>query len=145
MNIPQALEATYRNAYYCVSAPKIEFILQVGHISEEAAKLMAEFSAQGALFVTAFNPFGQVLSAEENENANALLKSELQAFCSMVLPGYGSSPDASWREESFFAFPASRSMATEFCCRHAQNAVLFVDADGIAQLVFHPDIDPPSK
>jgi hypothetical protein len=139
MKISRELEEAYHNTNYCVLASDQEFILRVGSASEEAAKLMAESSAEGAVFVTAWNPFGKVLAEAENIKANAALKAELDVVAATVLSGYGSSPDATWREDSFFAFPMSRLMATEFCCSHSQNAVIFVRSDGFAELVFHPN------
>lgn len=143
MKIPEGLQAAYRNTNYCVSAPGQIVVLRVGLVSEGARNLMAACSAEGGVFITAWNPFGKVLSQTENIKANAALKKELEDVATIVLAGYGSSPDVSWREDSFFAFPIGKSTATEFCCRYAQNAVIFVGSDGVPELVFHPNVGAP--
>lgn len=112
--------------------------MRVGQLSEEARALMAHSSAQGAVFITAWNPFGRPASNAENKTANLALKSALEGAGLTVLEGYGVSPDGRWREDSFFAFPISRSAAIELCCRHAQNAVIFVDSDGVPELLLAP-------
>lgn len=97
-------------------------------------------AAEGAVFITAWNPFGVVASDAENLSANAALRAELMAASLTVVDGYGASIDNSWREDSFFACPVSKPTAVALCVRHAQNAVVFVGADGIPELVFHPRV-----
>lgn len=145
MKIAPELVAAYKDTNYCVSAPDTAFILRIGHASEEAEKLMAASSAEGAVFVTAWNPFSQVSTPTDNDKANRVLKDELDKIASTVLSGIGSSPDGQFQEDSFFALPISRFMAMELCVRHDQNAVVFVHPNGLPELIFHPNIDASSS
>lgn len=137
MAISEELLGAYKNTNYCVSGDG-GFVMHVGRVSEEAKALMARSSAQGAVFITAWNPFGKPASDAENRAANLALKSTLEDAGLNVLEGCGVSSDGRWREDSFFTFPVSRSVAIELCCRYAQNAVIFVDSDGVPELLLGP-------
>lgn len=138
MSISDELIAAYCQTNYSVSAAD-EFIIRIGQISEQAKKLLGDDSTRGAVFITAWNPFSQIQSDAENASANQALKTELLQMNLHVIDGYGSSLDANWREDSFFAYPVSKSTATALCCRYQQNAVVFVDSNGRAELLLHPD------
>ncbi len=140
MTISDDLIAAYRNTNYCVNTHGHYFTMIVGRVSENSIKLMTEFNAHGAVFITAWNPFGEVYSLTENQKANDLLRIDLKAKKLSVLDGYGASPDGNWREDSFFAFSVSRSTAIKLCNQYSQNAVIFVDKNGIPELIFHPNI-----
>lgn len=140
MNISNELIAAYRNTNYCVNVHGHYFAMVVGRVSEDSKNLMKESIAQGAIFITAWNPFGKVLSLEDNQNANNSLRECLAAKKYSVFDGYGASPDGNWREDSFFAFPVSRPEAIELCDQYSQNAIVFIDINGIPELLFHPNI-----
>jgi Protein of unknown function (DUF3293) len=140
MEISKELKTSYLATHYCVILSDAVLVIRVGQTSPELKNLMAEHSAAGAVFITAWNPSGVVSGAPENNSANEKLKKGLDEIAAVVLPGYGSSPDGNWREESFLALPVSRHEATELCSRYAQNAVLFIDSSGVPELIFHPDL-----
>ena len=135
--ISDALLRAYKETRYCVSGGD-EFVMQVGHVSEPAKALMTRYSAPGAVFITAWNPFGKRSSEADNDAANSALRSALERSGLHVLEGVGVSADGRWRENSFFAFPVTRSAAVELCCRHSQNAVIFVGSDGTPELLLNP-------
>lgn len=143
MKISEELAAAYRNTNYCVSSSGKVFVLRIGVASEAVKEIMAAASASGAVFITAWNPFSKVLTEAENIAANEALKSDLEKVAASILNGYGSSPDTSWREDSFFAFPVERSASIKLCCQYRQNAVIFVSSDGVPELVFHPKTGTP--
>ncbi len=136
----QTLCAIYSNANYCVSAPDQEITLRVGQVSAAVRTLLATSAAEGAVFITAWNPFGEKKSVPINNAANDKLKAELEKNGCLVLDGYGANQDNSWRENSFFAYPVSRQQAIELCCSYAQNAIVFVGVEGIPEVVFNPQI-----
>jgi hypothetical protein len=140
MKISEKLKEKYRDTNYCVILPNAEIVLRVGQYSPQLKNLMDEHFASCAVFITAWNPHGDVLGAAENISANASLKKELAEIASFVFPGYGASPEGSWREESVLALPVSMQAATELCSRYAQNAVIFIGSDSVPKLVFHPDL-----
>jgi hypothetical protein len=138
MKISEKLKEKYRDTNYCVNLPDAEIVLRVGQYSPRLKSLMDECSASGAVFITAWNPFGVVQGATENISANALLEKDLIKIASFVFPGYGASPESDWREESLLALPVSMQAAKELCSRYAQNAVIFIGSDSVPELVFHP-------
>jgi hypothetical protein len=52
--------------------------MQIGLPCPELAQLMTERNANCAAFVTAWNPFSQPLSSQENEQRQQELKAELK-------------------------------------------------------------------
>ena len=140
MEITEQLIEKYRDTDYCVKLPDAEIVLRIGQYSPQLKSLMEEHSASGAVFITAWNPFGVVRGAGENISANASLQKDLAEMASVVFPGYGTSPWGDWQEESFLALPVSRQAATEMCARYAQNAVVFIGPDGVPELLFHLDL-----
>lgn len=102
--------------------------------------MLAASAAEGAVFITAWNPFGEKKSAPINNAANDKLKAELEKNGWLVLAGYGANQDNSWRENSFFAYPVSRQQAIVLCCSYAQNAIVYIDANGMPELIFNPHI-----
>ena len=140
MEITEQLKEKYRDTDYCVKLPDTEIVLRVGQYSPRLKSLMDEHSASGAVFITAWNPFGVVRGAAENTAANTSLQKDLAEAASFVFPGYGASPEGDWKEESYLALRVSRQAATEMCARHAQNAVIFIGEDGVPELLFHPDL-----
>lgn len=140
MYITKALKAAYRDANYCAPMPNKNILLRVGEASKDIQELMASAQAEGAVLITAHNPFGADLSETKNTEANARLQSDLECHFPKVLSGYGASQDEKYREESFLAFPVSRAEAIELCCQYQQNAVLFIGLDGVPELVFHPEV-----
>jgi hypothetical protein len=138
MEITEQLKEKYRDTDYCVKLPDAEIVLRIGQYSPRLEGLMDEHSAFGAVFITAWNPFGVVQDAADNASANASLQKYLAGAASFVFPGYGASQKGDWREESFLAMPVSRQAATEMCARYAQNAVVFIGPDGVPELLLHP-------
>ncbi|PWQ95588.1 DUF3293 domain-containing protein [Leucothrix pacifica] len=138
--ISRETEAAYRNTNYVVPMPDKNTVLHVGVASDEIRQLLTDAGASGVVFMTAHNPFGVFLDEAENTAANHLLQKDLEARFETVMNCYGASPCEEYREDSLLAFPVSHSQAIELCCQYEQNAVLFIDAKGVPELVFHPDI-----
>lgn len=142
MTISPELIELYRNTNYCVSDHEHEFVLRIGMVSKEAKRLLSGESDDGAVFITAWNPFGKEVTRLEKDEANSRLRNDLKELGGNVLAGYGCSPDQSWREDSYLYFPVSRSTAAAFCRRYQQNAVIFVDSNGVPELIFNSDVFP---
>lgn len=133
-------EDAYRDTNYVVPLPDKHILLRVDEASEEIKQLMSSATAQGAVFMTAHNPFGEFLTGDENTAANMVLQTDLEASFPNVLPCYGVSHDEVFREESFLVFPIDRAAAIELCCRYDQNAVLFIGEEGVPELLLHPEL-----
>lgn len=139
MNVSEETLAAYRNTNYCVRDTGQEFVLRIGVESNDIRKLLSAHAATVAVFITAWNPFGNVLDNAANDDANLILKKDLEVMTGIVLAGYGCSPNERWREDSFLAVPVSRKAAIGLCGKYKQNAVVFIEADGVPELIWHPD------
>lgn len=111
-------------------------VLNVGKLSSDAQALLQPFSPKGAMFITAWNPLGEVKNNEENQKANLMLKDELNKLGLTIIDGYGASPDGTWHEASFFAYPIDEQTSYQLCQKYQQNSVVYVDCDGLAKLLF---------
>ena len=99
MNIIQA----YRKALY---TSNIGITLIVDAKSEKLDKLLSESDASSAIYITAWNPFSQMMNSDENQELNGLLKSDLLTLIDeeKVIDGFGEDPSGKWPgEESFLA------------------------------------------
>lgn len=143
MDVTPEMRAAYRATDYHVEAPEGGFVLRIGETSAWVRSRLAAHPEAGAVFVTAWNPFSVECSAADNARANESLEAELRASCATVLPGRGVGEEACWSEDSFLALPIAREAALELCRRHVQAAVVFVPADGVPELLFHPDARLP--
>ena len=78
--------------------------------------------------ITASNPLGKVLSAEQNEQRNILLKAELEQV--LHLPVIGASDDLSHQEQSFIV-QVSKPAAIGLASKYEQNAIYWVERDDL--------------
>ena len=85
-------------------------------------------------YITAYNPFSELLSDEENEKRNKELESKLTKF--EIFSGRGVGTDGTWSdEESFLVLGISRNDAMELGKKFEQNAILFGTIDDVPELI----------
>ena len=110
--------------------------LRIDHRSDELARLYASSGAACGVFVTAYNPFGQVQDIEANEDAHARLGADLRALSIPVIEGAGAHPSGAWPEErSFFALGVDLEAARNLGIRYRQDAIVWVGADAVPRLI----------
>ncbi len=141
MNAPSLTDATlaaYRAAIYRIyGEPPID--MMIGAKNAAVAALLAGHGVASAVFVTAFNPFGCELSAEENAARQQTLAAHIAQAGWMALSGEGLDPNNVWRAEaSLFVLGATELDADDFMLAFEQNAVVVVHSDGLPQLRVHP-------
>lgn len=129
------------NAYKETNYHFDDVLLKIDKESVKAQLLLEVFKPNGGLFITAWNPMGNPTDRESNELANRRLEQKLLDQGFNVIDGYGESPDGKWREDSFFVYPISEEKSIELCQSYLQNAVVYVTTDGLATLLFNPDLD----
>lgn len=119
------LIAVYQAAeYHVLSVPP--FVMKVGEYSPGFARLHAEAGGEGAIFVTACNPFSIPHSDEFNNTANA----ELQVILGGgTYPCVGRSAAGDWPEEKSFLSFGHKSAETGYALarQFGQNAFLWID------------------
>lgn len=134
--ISDALIAAYSVTNYRVISADNRFALRIGLRSDELARLFALTGKQGAAFITAENPFSQAVSAEENAANQARLHHDLTKLGATVLEGAGEGQDPEWpAEASFLAIGLSHAQACELGLKYRQNAIVWIDADAVPELV----------
>lgn len=130
---PSLLEAYQQTNYYFG-----DILLNVDDSSSKAASLLRPFAPAGGFFITAWNPLGKELTPEENQKANQALKEKLLKQDLNVTDGYGESKDGKWQEDSFFAYPVDKETSIKMCCDFHQNAVVYVNYNGLPELLLNP-------
>lgn len=127
--------AAYKATNYRVLSDP-EFTLRVDEKSEELLKLYELTRASSSAFMTAWNPFSEETSPNENDQANALLRADIEALGAKILPGFGAWPgDPTKGEDSFLAVGASENDAVILGKKYEQNAILFATDDAIPRLI----------
>jgi hypothetical protein len=139
--LPAATRAAYLNAVYRIhmkGEPDID--MRIDERNEAVIALLKKHDAQSAVFVTAFNPFGAILDIAANETRQQTLAGHLRASQIKTFEGVGFDPHENppHSEASLFALDVTRPAADALMQKFEQNAVVFVDADGVPELLLHP-------
>lgn len=79
--------------------------------------------------ITACNPFGELLSDEDNKQRNQLLLNELCEFDITLKPVLGHSPSKHWQEQSFAIFGLTREQACEIGTKYDQKGIFELNND----------------
>lgn len=133
--LPRDLIQAYRQARYRVHQGA-GFTLAVNQYSAELAALLHGRGAESAVFITAWNPLGVALRAEENESRQLRLCEDLQARGLRAVPARGCDANGAWEGEDSLLVPGvSRFTTCELGRLHEQNAVLWSGADAIPRLL----------
>ncbi|WP_061159894.1 nitrile hydratase accessory protein [Caballeronia temeraria] len=137
--LPAATLDAYHAAIYRIEAqPPID--MKIGAANAAVESLLAEQGVESAVFVTAFNPFGRVLTPAENAARQRALTGRVAEMGLRALPGAGIDPMNVWiAEASLFVPGATRETADTLMTSFEQNAVIYVDGSGLPQLLLHPD------
>lgn len=131
---PATIQA-YRETHYCVHADT-PVTLHVGVASAALAALYKARRAQSCAFITACNPFGQVLDASANAERQQALERELRQRSLKFTEGIGQHPSGNWPgEPSFLVWDMSLEASKALGKRHEQNAILWCASDTVPQLV----------
>ncbi len=128
--IPDDLIEAYRRAVFRV--PSLGVDLRVG----ERCQALAGWTG-GFAFITACNPYSEIVSGERNAAATYSLEEALQALPpGQVLAAEGRDPAGEWPPEPGFVVGSiTLAQASELGRRFRQNAILWADADAVPRLV----------
>ena len=134
--IPAGLIEAYKRTHYLVYFEGFEIGLRIGEPSKQMAELKQTAAAVGGAFITAENPFSQSLTASENKVRQDRLRQDLAALGAAVIDGAGQGDDPSWpAEASYAAIGISPDQACELGLKYQQNAIVWIDATGTAELL----------
>ena len=113
-----------------------EFTLNVDLESEELKMLFKQNRVDSAAFITAWNPYGELLSNEDNQARNNLLLNELNLRSLKLINGFGQDPLGQWAgEDSFLVLGISLEASKKLGAQFEQNAIVWCDKDAIPKLI----------
>ncbi len=131
--IPPATIQAYRETLYLVHG-RDGFIIQVGQRNARLSRLIAEY-ANGAAFVTAFNPFSIELSERENRQRQHELRQVLISMRLHFLEGAGQHPSGAWQaEDSVLVLGTTLQQARCVAAQFGQNAIVWADRNQVPHL-----------
>ena len=126
---------SYKLANYHVDASP-SFILKIDIHSPELESIYKTSHKHTAAFITAFNPYSQELSNQENKDRNLKLEELIKSLHFDYMRGEGKCGDGDWDgEESFLIFGITEKKASEIGKEFEQNAIVWCDKDAIPQLL----------
>ena len=133
--IPLDLIEAYRETAYRVEALE-PFVLSIDQRSEPLGQLYRTHSVSSCAFMTAWNPYSESLSAEENSNRQTKLANDVRNLGFELIEGEGKHPNGLWPgEASYLVLGMSLDEAQKLGQQYEQNAILWCDADAIPRLV----------
>ena len=132
---PRLWEA-YHTTVYDVHAPEGVVPIRIGRLHPLIDRLCVLQGAASWCFVTAWNPGSQPLAPADNQRRNETLRAELARAGFAVLEGMGRGADPGWEPEaSFLVLGVDREHACALGRRFGQNALVFGERGGVAELV----------
>lgn len=137
--LPPALQQAYRNALYQVDTTKsaVAQTLRVGERNDWLGQQLGRQSIQAACYLTACNPWGQILEPAENAARMRALRQELDSEGWQYLDGFGRDPLGQWpAEDSVLIWGMDAETARQWGRHWQQNAVLWSDADARPRLLW---------
>ena len=134
-SIDPALWKAYEETHFIVHSTP-EFVLNIGQHSEELRQLFTQHKLNAAAFITAYNPFSQQLSQDENFERQANLVKEIKSRGLNLIQGLGQDPNHKWEGEPSvlvlgIAFEAAKKLARTY----EQNAFVWCDEACTPQLI----------
>jgi len=135
-SVIEELREAYRATNYNVLGSP-SFTLRIGVESPDIANLYREFDVSTAAFLTAYNPFSALTPEHENALKQQQLEERLHELSVSFLQGMGEDPLGEWAgEPSVLALGISREAATRLGNDFRQNAIVWISADRIPELIF---------
>ena len=110
--------------------------LQVGLANPSLAALYKALRVESCAFVTACNPWSQLLESPVNAQRRAVLASELRQRSLRFVDGIGQHPSGQWPgEASFLIWNLSLEAAKALGAKYEQNAIIWCELDAVPQLI----------
>ena len=132
---PELIRA-YREAHYIVFNEGIDIRLQVGAVNLELARLMNDKNARTASVLTAYNPYSEVKTKQENELAQMQLRQRLEELGIATLEVVGRDAKEQWEPEpSVLALDLTLKQAETLADEFGQNAFIWIpNKDALIEL-----------
>ena len=126
----------YQATDYRLGHTAESIILTIGQRSERLALVFAANGVDCGAFLTAYNPLGAIQPDTANERGHAELARLLAEQGLRAVEGSGSEEGTDWpSEKSWFALGLQLDPAKALGRRFEQDAILWVGADVVPQLI----------
>ncbi|MBN3762095.1 DUF3293 domain-containing protein [Burkholderia sp. Ac-20365] len=133
--IPRATIEAYLETHYQVHG-SMPVALKIGEANTTLAAIHEMNGVQSSAFVTACNPFSELLDDATNSDRQRMLAGELMQSGWRFIDGTGEHPSNDWPgEASFLVLGVSLEEATALGVGFGQNAVVWSGIDAVPQLV----------
>lgn len=127
----------YSEAEYIVFTEPVT-VIRIGDSCDAARGLLLRNRASTGVIITAWNPFSEERSAEENSEKNAEMLAEIERAGLRHIAAEGRDPNGVWHAEaSFLVLDPPRELIAAWLEKFEQNAVVFVERDAPATLILH--------
>jgi len=143
--IHPGLIRAYREAKYVVGVDN-PIVLRIGQASQQLKGLLDTHKATTAAFITAFNPYSEVMSDDQNHAAQKSLLVDAQKLGLSAIEGYGQDMAEEWpREASFLVLGITESQAEGLADKYGQNGYVWIgSADALPVLRLRHPIGLPT-
>ena len=123
---PELIRA-YREAHYIVLDEGKEIRLQVGTVNLELERLMSNKNVHTASVLTAYNPYSEVKTKQENELAQMQLRQRLEELGIATIEAAGRDAKEQWEPEpSVLALDLTLKEAETLADEYGQNAFIWI-------------------
>lgn len=134
-NIDAGTVQAFRETEYRVHGDE-PFTLKVGEISPALAAVCKRHRVDCCAYVTACNPFSQILDDEANAERHVALGREIDQRRLAGVEGIGQHASNQWPgEASYLIFGLTLETAKKLGARLEQNAIVWAGADAVPQLI----------
>jgi hypothetical protein len=135
---PPGLVDAYRTTDFVIEAD-LPITLHVDRAVPAFEHWLTAIGCRSVVVITAFNPFSQVLSPEENTRRNSELFADIRASGLAHAPAYGQARDGNWPSEpSFGVFDAPAELILRWMQKYCQYAVVVGTRSEGCGLLWHP-------
>jgi hypothetical protein len=125
--ISSELIRAYREAHYIVLDEGTEIRLKVGTVNLELARLMSNKNASTASVLTAYNPYSEVKTKQDNKLAQTQLRKRLKEMGIATLDAIGRDAMEQWEPEpSVLALDLTLKEAETIADEFGQNAFIWI-------------------
>lgn len=126
--IQPRLVRAYREAIYIVNQDEHAISLKVGEISAELASLMNSKGVATAAVLTAYNPYSEVKSSDENKQSQLSMLDKLTVKSKNCIDAMGTDAKGEWDPEpSILALGISLQDAELLADEYGQNAFIWIN------------------
>ena len=131
---PETIQA-YRETEFRVFVSDV-IVLKIAEKTDDLLALYKKHRSETCAFITACNPLGELLSAEQNSDLQKQLEEEIKFRGLAYIAGEGKHPVGDWPgEPSYLVFDLSLESAKTLGRKFNQNAIVCCDLDAVPQLI----------